>query len=286
MEDLNVIVYTNETYFNITYITIPQLKKNLPNVKINLVSNKFPNEFEKFDYVNYIETNVPFVGDGSHFRDSMLNALVEIDCEYFFFICDDYIFRGHTKMDKFNQLIPIMKESNIHFLTLATQKHMGSVIDKWKLIDCDVTKYGFPKNCFHEMPDNYLYLFSVQPCIWKKTSLIEILNYNPNLSLHALDTTNIKNKKGEMRERNPLTVFYFPKENFYDYDSKNVCMYLDPISFAADERFSGEDYLIIDYCEVIRHGKLIEPQTISKNFFLELLDNEYKNIKPKLDIFF
>ena len=75
MDNLSAIVYTNETCFNLTYITLPQLKKNLTQVKINLVTNKFPENHEKFDYVNYIETNVLFREDGSHFRNSMLNAL-------------------------------------------------------------------------------------------------------------------------------------------------------------------------------------------------------------------
>ena len=73
-----------------------------------------------------------------------------------------------------------------------------------------------------------------------------------------------------MRDRNPLTPFYYKKEGFFDYGFKNVGIYSDPTGFAADERVHNEDYMIIDYCEVIRHGKIIEPHTISKNYFPRL----------------
>ena len=55
----------------------------------------------------------------------------------------------------------------------------------------------------------------------------------------------------------------------------------------ADERIYNEDYMIIDYCEVVRHGKIIEPQTISRNYFFSLIETEeYKNIKEKLEKFY
>ena len=192
--DISVIVFTNETYFNINYITIPQLLKNTQglNVKINLASNKFP-QHEKIAEVTYIESNVPFDGGGHHFRDTMLYALERIEEKYVFFLCDDYIFRNPVKEKSFDSIIKILDDTNSDFLSFSTQKHMGAFIDGWEKIELDVTNYGFPSNCFYYMPDEYIHMYSVQPCIWKKDSLIELLNYNQEISLHGLDTTNIKN---------------------------------------------------------------------------------------------
>lgn len=286
--DISFIVFTNETYFNINYVTIPQLIKNTKGLdaKINLVSNKFP-EHKRFVDVNYIESNVPFDGSGHHFRDTMLYALERIEEKYVFFLCDDYIFRSPVKENTFNSISGILDDLDADFLSLSTQKHMGAHVANWEKIDLDLPQYGFPNNSLCYMPDEYCHLYSVQPCIWKKESLIELLKHNPGLSLHGLDNLNIVNKKGERRERNPLTLFYHEKPGFFDYGFKNIGIYLDPIGFNADERIPNSDYLIIDYCEVIRHGKIMEPDTNSKRYFLELIETEeYINIKEKLNKFF
>jgi hypothetical protein len=286
--DISFIVFTNETYFNINYVTMPQLIKNTQGlgVKINLVSNKFP-EHKRFTDVNYIESNVPFDGSGHHFRDTMLYALERIEEKYVFFLCDDYIFRNPVKENTFNSITKILDELGGDFLSLSTQKHMGAFIPDWDKVDLDFQHYGFPNGSLYYMPDEYCHLYSVQPCVWKKDSLIELLRYNPGLSLHGLDNLNIVNKKGDKRERNPLILFYHKKPGFFDYGFKNIGIYLDPIGFNADERIPNSDYLIIDYCEVIRHGKIMEPETNSKRYFLELIETEeYINIKEKLNKFF
>jgi hypothetical protein len=286
--DICFNVFTNENYFGINYVTIPQLIKNTKhlNVKINLISNKFP-EHERFEGVNYIESNIPFDGSGKHFRDTMLYALDRIEEKYIFFLCDDYVFRSPVKENTFNSITSILDKTNSDFLSLSTQKHMGAFISKWDKIDLDITNYGYPSNCFYYMPDEYCHMYSVQPCVWKKESLIELLKQNEGLSLHDLDNLNIVNKKNERRERNPSILFYYEKQGFFDYGFKNIGIYLDPLGFNADEREPNTDYLIIDYCEVIRHGRIMEPDTNSKRYFLDLIKtDEYKNIKDKLNKFF
>ena len=288
MNDISFNIFTNERYFNINYVTVPFLKENTShlNRNINIISNKFP-EHEKFEGINYIESNVPFQDNGGHFRDTMLYALKNIPEKYIFFLCDDYIFKSPIKKTTFNNLTKILDEIEGDFLSLSTQKHMGAHVPVWKKIEIDITSYGFPENCFYYMPNEYCHMYSVQPCIWKKDSLIELLTHNEGLTLYGLDNLDIVNKKGERRERNPLTLFYFQKPNFFDYNFKNIGIYLDPLAFNADERTLFSDYLIIDYCEVIRHGKIMEAETNSKKFFLDLINkNEYKEIKEKLNIFF
>jgi hypothetical protein len=286
--DICFNVFTNESYFGINHVTIPQLIKNTKhlNVKINLISNKFP-EHERFVGVNYIESNILFDGSGHHFRDTMLYALERIDEKYIFFLCDDYIFRSPVKETTFNSITKILDDLNGDFLSLSTQKHMGAFIPSWDKVVSNFQHYGFPDGSLCYMPDEYCHLYSVQPCVWKKDSLVELLKFNPGLSLHDLDNLNIVNKKGEKRDRNPLILFYHEKPGFFDYGFKNIGIYLDPIGFNADERIPNSDYLIIDYCEVIRHGKIMEADTNSKRYFLELIEtDEYINIKEKLNKFF
>jgi hypothetical protein len=286
--DISFNIFTNENYFNINYVTVPQLIKNTQglNVKINLISNKFP-QHERFVGVNYIESNVPFDGSGHHFRNTMLYALERIEEKYVFFLCDDYIFRNPVKEETFNSISKILDELGGDFLSLSTQKHMGAYVNDWSRVELDLPKYGFPGGSLRYMPDEYCHMYSVQPCVWKKESLMELLQYNNRLSLHDLDNLNIVNKKGERRERNPEILFYHKKPGFFDYGFKNIGIYLDPIGFNADERIPNSDYLIIDYCEIIRHGKIMEADTNSKKYFLELIETgEYKNIKEKLNKFF
>ena len=288
MSDISFNIFTNEKYFNINYVTVPFLKENTKhlNKNINIISNRFP-EHERFNDVNYIESNISFQEDGGHFRDTMLYALKQIPEKYIFFLCDDYIFKSPIKEDTFNSLTKILDDINGDFLSLSTQKHMGAYVPNWNKIEIDITSYGFPENCFYYMPDEYCHMYSVQPCIWKKDSLIELLTHNKGLTLHGLDNLNIRNKKGEGRERNPLILFYYEKLGFFDYNFKNVGIYLDPLGFNADERILDSDYLIIDYCEIIRHGKIMEADTNSKRFFLNLIDKEeYREIKEKLKIFY
>jgi hypothetical protein len=286
MEDICFNVYTNEEYFNINYITIPNLKRNTSelNWKINLISNRFP-EHEKFDNVNYIESNITFQNDGGHYRNTMLYALNGMTEKYIIFMCDDYIIKSPLKFERFRNIPKIMDELDADFVTLSTQNHMSNFIPNWNKPNIDMLKYGFPENCIYEMDNTYRHLYSVQPCIWKRESLIELLNHNKRLSLHDLDNTNIVNKRGEFRQMDG-SVFYEKIDGWFDYEFKNYCFHLPPISFHLDERNLDSDFLLIEYAEVIRHGKIIEPKTNSKDYFLNLLDNEYKQIRSKLNKFF
>lgn len=287
--NLSTLLYTNEMYFNLNYITVPHLKNSLNGIEcdINIVSNKFP-EHEKFDGLIYHESNVEIMGNGGQFRDTILYALENIKEDYIFLTLDDYIFVSPFKKDRFVNLIKILDELNGDFISLASHKHMDEYyIPHWEKPNIDLEKYGFPKDCLYIMDDRYKHMLSVQPCIWRKSTLIDIIKHNEKLSLHDLDTLNILNKKGERRSIQPGNLLHDDVIGFYDYGLKNYCFSHPYMTYNIDERPPHSDYLIINYLEVIRHGKWMGEHVLSGRMIRDILETkEYKSLKDKLTIFY
>lgn len=292
MKDISFLIYTNENYFNLLYLTFPYFKKNTEELskKTYIVSNKIP-KHEKFDNVTYIDANVNFEENGSHFRNTMLCALNQIKEDYVLFLCDDYLIKSPFKKDRFDKIIDLLTDLDIDYLSLGSQKHYIGFIDNfWKKPNIDLKKYNFPENCLYEMNESVKHLYSVQPCIWKKTSLIELLENNENLSLHYLDNTLILTKDGKSRnliDSLDYNQCFYEKTNRLNYGFKNYCFSCDPISFNYDERDDDiTDFLFINYCEIVRHGKFMEQETNSKRFLDKILNlPENKKLLPLLKRF-
>jgi hypothetical protein len=287
MKDISFVVFTNENYFDLLYITLPYTIENTKhlNKTINIVSNKIP-QHEKFDGVNYIDSNVNFSGDGSHFRDSLLFALNQIPEDYILFLCDDYLIKSPINKNRFDNIINILDKINGDYLALGTQKHIENFVVNWEKPNITLSEYGFPDGCFYKFDVTARHMYSVQPCVWKKSSLIELLTHNPSLTLHQLDNTNILNKKGENRQLTEFFnfSFYENKENFFDYGFNNFCYHYPPISYHVDEKPLSTDFLLIDYIEIVRHGKFLDANVNSKDILNNILNSD-ENIKHKLKKF-
>jgi hypothetical protein len=287
MKDISFVVFTNENYFNLLYLTLPYTIENTKhlNKKINIVSNKIP-QHEKFEGINYIDSNVNFSGDGSHFRDSLLFALNQIPEDYILFLCDDYLIKSPINKNRFDNIINILDKINGDYLALGTQKHIENFVVNWEKPNITLSEYGFPDGCFYKFDVTARHMYSVQPCVWKKSSLIELLTHNPSLTLHQLDNTNILNKKGENRQLTEFFnfSFYENKENFFDYGFNNFCYHHPPITYHVDEKPLSTDFLLIDYIEIVRHGKFLDANVNSKDILNNIL-NSNENIKNKLKKF-
>jgi len=287
MKDISFIVFTNENYFDLLYLTLPYTIENTKhlNKTINIVSNKIP-QHEKFDGVNYIDSNVNFSGDGSHFRDSLLFALNQIPEDYILFLCDDYLIKSPINKNRFDNIINILDKINGDYLALGTQKHIENFVVNWEKPNITLSEYGFPNGCFYKFDVTARHMYSVQPCVWKKSSLIELLTHNPSLTLHQLDNTDILNKKGENRQLTEFFnfSFYENKENFFDYEFNNFCYHYPPISYHVDEKPLSTDFLLIDYIEIVRHGKFLDANVNSKDILNNILNSD-ENIKHKLKKF-
>ena len=287
MKDISFVVFTNENYFDLLYLTLPYTIENTKhlNKTINIVSNKIP-QHEKFDGVNYIDSNVNFSGDGSHFRDSLLFALNQIPEDYILFLCDDYLIKSPINKNRFDNIINILDIINGDYLALGTQKHIENFVVNWEKPNITLSEYGFPDGCFYKFDVTARHMYSVQPCVWKKSSLIELLIHNPSLTLHQLDNTNILNKKGENRQLSEFFnfSFYENKENFFDYGFNNFCYHYPPITYHVDEKPLSTDFLLIDYIEIVRHGKFLDADVNSKDILNNILNSD-ENIKHKLKKF-
>jgi hypothetical protein len=282
MNKIEVIVFTNEKYFNILYVTLQKLVNNLLNLEtnINVVTNKLP--INDFKGVNFIETNVEFSPQGSHFRDSMLFALSKIESEYILFFCDDYMMNSPVNSKNFNAVMEIIKTYDSDFFSFSSLNYCDHIISKWNKLETDLNKFGIDGGILYEIPNNYRHLYSVQPCIWKKSSLVELLQFNEELSIASLDNTNIKNKKGNFRNLNYETNYYDETDiSNLDYGFKNLTINYPPFSYNIDDRPIGSEYFVFDYGEILRHGKVIESDTNSKKLLIKFLDKN-KNLSEKV----
>ena len=232
LDDIRFIFYTNENNFALGELCIKHfLKQNKKeNLKVSLISNKFPNsDFQFADQVTYLNANVERKDNGSHFAQTMLSVLPEIKEKYVFFFCDDYFFVKETKYDDLREVLDMMDCDNIDYFGLDEIGEFKKINEYEKYVSSCENKY---KDHFYLRERDYRYLFSVQACIWNKESLHELLKVHNNISLHNLDETLDVIKTG----------------NTY----KALCN--DLISCFNFIDVENTDYFLVAYHELIRHG--------------------------------
>jgi len=276
MKDLSIIVYTNQTYLPIAKLSVENINKHFCDVDIQkyITSNSFNGDF-KFNEMGItpIDSSIPFSENGSHFSRVLINALNEISSKYVLLILEDYIIMNDVKQNTLKNLISVMENENIDYLSLMSYEY-----NDWESLNIDYEKYSLPNNILMKFNYSYFYMFSVQPCIWKRESLITILEHNKNMSVHDFDTTNIKNKKGESRYSHNDGMWDTP-DNFWDYNFNFVTLRKNELTknYAFDERGSDGDYFLFLYSEIIRFGKFNFNTHQNNKIFLDKFLEE-KNI--------
>ena len=173
ISDVSVLVYTNEKGINITHLTLPKVIAAFEGTvnKIYLTANKIPNAFTGFN-VNYISAEIEFKSNGSHYSQTLQHALKEITEEYILFLCDDYLFRTPVKRDVLVNIINLIKNCNVDYFSFASLCYCDVVIKNWKSPAINLKDFNLD-GTLYEIDNNYRHLYSVQPCIWKKTSLLK-----------------------------------------------------------------------------------------------------------------
>jgi hypothetical protein len=240
MNNLSLLMYTNEKYIPVAYLSYMQINKYLNlHIKKYLVTNKFLDYNFSFDDFSIIDTSISFCDDASHFREVMYKALKEhILTDYILYFQDDYYVLNYVKTDNFIKLFDYIQSKNIGFLSLYGHGAFNGEI----VADCDMN--GLPNiiKFYH----SYMYSTSVQPCIWNRKFLLDILENNNYLTLSMLDTSNFKNKKGSHQSA----------EWDYDWDVYGLVFDKPEMGgFAFDEHNGIDDYYLLHYSEIIRHGK-------------------------------
>lgn len=275
---LTFVMYTNQNYIPIAKLSLNAFFKNCGDQQIKkyLVSNSFPEQtkhlVENLD-INLFDSNVPFSDAGNHYGKTILNLLETIETDYIMLFLDDYTIIKPIKWDNIKKLLEIMVDEKIDYFSFMSYDF------DWPEVNVDYPKYGLENQKLMVFDSSYFYMYSVQPSIWKKDALKEILECNQNISLHGMDISNIINKKGKLRDT-PIENFYQDKQ-FYDYEFKNVCLKKNSLNsnYAFDEHNGDGDYLFFLYSEIIRWGKFNLKTHHNNKMFLEKLFDEFSEIK-------
>lgn len=270
MQDFCFLIYTNEKYQPIADLTMGEFNRHFPDnqIKRYIVSNRFVDYQFSTTNATFLDCDINFDGMGNHFGQTMIKALEKIEEEYVIFFCDDYMLIDRPDVERLKKLADFIKTKNIDFISFSSMLPKPN----WEIFDMKFE--DLPERNFYLIPENYQYLYSVQPCIWKKSSLQEILKYNPTMSLHDLDTTNIKNREGIHRQMHYESATWLPyTQGSQNYGLKCVCTDFK----GYDELFEFE-FFIFPYIEIIRHGFFNFWQETNTKRFIEKFIEE-KDIK-------
>jgi len=265
--NLAVVVYTNETNLPILKLFLNYFFKNNPNfdLSVYVVANKFTkSDLPYQDKVKYLPGNVEFQCNGGHFSETLRNVLPQIKEDYVFYFCEDYISRDPIDIGALERLLNMIQDENIDMFTFGS---VYAINHGYPVFNIDYEKYEFDSGIFYTMDLNYQHAYTVQPCIWKKSSLLNLLKDNPSCSLHDMDNSILNNK------------------NNY----KIICT-----NFKIYDGCCPPEYFIIGYEEVVRHGVFLlvdngisSDRTNHAELFVQkvILDNDlHKN--PEYDRYF
>ena len=269
MDNIRFLFFTNENGSSLGELAVKYFLKHnkKEGLNVSLVSNKFKNNSFQFENkVSYLSGDIEFQSNGGHFAQTLLKVLPQIEEEYIFFFCDDYFFIAETKYEDLSEVINVLKNDNIDYFCpddLCGTEWWLNLLEKYTP-NFD-TKF---KDNFYLKSNNHQYLFSTQPCIWKKESLLNLLKTYDNISLHDLDNT-----LPIIKENNKLKSI-----------TSNLKSCFNHITFNKD------DYFLIAYYELIRHGCFhipengfsINPEDGQVVFMKKLIDEEGLLNNPEL----
>ena len=271
-------VYTNEKYLPIADLTIGEFDKHFPenHLKRYVVSNRIVDYEFTNKNATFIDCNVRHDGMGRQFAETMTVALNQIPEEYIIFFCDDYMLIDKPNIKRFETILKLFVEHNIDFFSFASN-HPKPDWEKYDLNFPDLEGRNF-----YKLPDYYQYHYSVQPCIWKKSSLLEILKYNPNMSLHDLDTTNIKNREGLIREIDKTKGGW----GLYPSGSQNYGFKDLTTDYMDYNELHNYEFFIFPYVELIRFGFFnLWYNTNTKTFIENMIEKKDLKNHPYLKKF-
>lgn len=287
-DNLHVIFNTNEKNFPIVNLATKYFcKYNAPNMfNLTVVANKIPeNEVHPIHdsrwTINYKSGGIGFCPSGTHFGPTMTKVLNEIKEDYIFFFCDDYILTSAIDFEKLNTLLLMMDREEIDYFSFASSEPKRFGFKPYTVKDM----YNIEKDRFYYMDVSYRHAFSVQPCIWKRSSLLEVLKYNPHATLHAMDNSSLADKSGYYRSfKTNESTWYEPWPTETDYKFKMLCT-----DFKIFDLCCPPEKFIISYREVIRHGRFHIKENgyggvegyHGQEFITRLIEDEKLKLRPE-----
>ena len=259
LDNIRFVFFTNQNGAKFAEITLKYFLKHnkREDLKVTLVSNKFNHDdFQFSDRVDYFDADIPLSTQVHHFGYSLQKFLPTIEEDYIFYFCDDYFFLDEMDYDGLEKLLEFIECDGVDYFGFDD---VGGIIpisgfDKYQS-GCD---HPLLDHFYLRHPD-YQYIYSVQPCIWKKDSLISVLNRHDGISLHDLDET-----KDYLRDTSLKTIMTDLHSCFDYYE------------------FQEEKGFIIKYMEVCRHGCFNLPENgMPTNPYSPLVKFIYNLIKDE-----
>ena len=239
IDNLRFVFFTHQHNIHLVELALKYFFEfnTLENIKISVISNTYSDystlPFQ--DKVEYLSGNVEFCSSGTHFSETLKQTLPHIKEDYIFTFCDDYFFIANTEFDKLKKVMSLIVKEDIQYFSFADHSQQ-EIKSNWKpFIQANST---FPDDQFYFINNDYRYLYSVQPAIWKKNSLYELAS-TYNFSLHQLDET-----LPVMKSQNKF---------------KCIAKSYNLVSNFSHLVSLSKNYFTIAYCEIVRHGIFFHP---------------------------
>lgn len=260
IDNVHFLIYSNQYTTPIAELSLKYFDRyfGLDNIKITVASNKFlTNDLPFRDKVNYISADVDFDGGGGHFSKVVSKAVENIKEDYVFYFCEDYIIIDPVDWDKFKKLINLLTNEKIDFFNFSNLRpehfNKNAHPDTFKVFEKS-EQYGLEKDDVWWVGEEQIHRYSVQPGIWNRNSLAELLLHNQHMALHHLDSSHIKGKKGSYRDRKlePFQQYETWKDPEENYNHKVLTCKQMIFDYYPDAR----QQFVICYLEMIRGGKI------------------------------
>lgn len=267
LDNIRFVFFTNENNSKFAEVALKHFLKHnkREGLKITLVSNKFKHKDFKFtNQVDYFDAGVDLNVRVHHFGYSLQKFLPTMEEDYVFYFCDDYFLLDEIDYTGLEKLLEFIECDGVDYFGFDD---VGGAIPLSSFDE-------YRSYCSHPLIDrfylrhpDYQYIYSVQPCIWKKDSLIKVLNKHDGISLHDLDET-----KDYLREPSFKTIMTDLVSCFDYHDSQE------------------DNGFIIKYMEVCRHGcfnipengKPTNPHSPLVKFIYNLIKDEKLSDKPEV----
>jgi hypothetical protein len=225
LNNLAVVVYTNETNFPVLNLFLQYFRKHCPvkDAHVYVITNRVPETVKYTENITYLPGNAEFDGQGRHFSETLKNTLPQIDGDYIFWFCEDYLLTDELDIVTLEKLFRLIVDKELDMFSFASWPQAGS----FKPIEAEYESYGLAGEQFYYAADDYMHKLSVQPCIWKKSSLMRLVTEN-QINLHDLDCSRVDN----------ISSYNVGCTTYRIFDVCPTC----------PERF------VLSYIECIRHG--------------------------------
>lgn len=240
MDNLLFVFWTTNKNVQLMEITLDYFFKHnhVDKNKVVVMGNDFSKnkKLPYSDKVKYLSAGIEYDIVGKHFGNSLAKLLPDIKEDYIFFCTDDYIFIRDTKANDFKTLMDFIEKENI--------KYFG--FDEFMYYDLHYKRYAGKQPDIFENElmirnKHTRHLFSVQPCIWHRKSLLNIVESNPGLSLHDIDET-----IEEIKNNTDIEAFCTNLNSHFTLSTDDY----------TDDSFK---YFVIAYIEIVRHGVFFHP---------------------------